>query len=190
MSVRFELPGNVELPENLKPAGTSGKRLLEIERARAVRGSRSGIVKGLSLTLVLCCSQSFSSNDLAVYLYGQEYLDRMARILAIVEREEAFSKHAIFYQGRSEKFRHGLRKVGQRLQSCKDVEYPLTPPSGTRRSALLHSPTSMVGPVKTKKWPNSSLICLLPLASTSQCGLLRFATKALRSSIKCSSSPR
>jgi len=88
MSVRFELPGNVELPENLKPAGTSGKRLLEIERARA----------------------SFSSNDLAVYLYGQEYLDRMARILAIVEREEAFSKHAIFYQGRSEKFRHGLRK--------------------------------------------------------------------------------
>lgn len=36
MSVRFELPANVNLPENLKPAGTSGKRLLEIERARAV----------------------------------------------------------------------------------------------------------------------------------------------------------
>ena len=36
----------------------------------------------------------------------------MARILAIIEQEEAFSKHAIFYQGRSEKFRHGLRKVG------------------------------------------------------------------------------
>lgn len=35
----------------------------------------------------------------------------MARILAIVEQEEAFSKHAIFYQGRTEKFRHGLRKV-------------------------------------------------------------------------------
>lgn len=55
--------------------------------------------------------KSFSSDDLAVYLYGQEYLDRMARILAIIEQEEAFSKHAIFYQGRSEKFRHGLRKV-------------------------------------------------------------------------------
>lgn len=30
------MPANVELPKDLKPAGTSGKRLLEIERARAV----------------------------------------------------------------------------------------------------------------------------------------------------------
>lgn len=36
------MPANVDLPKDLKPAGTSGKRLLEIERARAVR-QRAGL---------------------------------------------------------------------------------------------------------------------------------------------------
>jgi len=95
------MPANVELPKDLKPAGTSGKRLLEIERARA----------------------SFSTDELAKYLYGQEYLDRMKRILSIVEAEEAFSKRTIHYLGRTDKFKHGLRKEKRFVQLAKEHQW-------------------------------------------------------------------
>ena len=51
------MPANVELPKDLKPAGTSGKRLLEIERARAVsemrRASRTCLHKLTRVLLVV-----------------------------------------------------------------------------------------------------------------------------------------
>ena len=114
MSVNFGLPVNVKLPPNLKPADTSGKRLLEIERSRAVRGAYISIMRAPYIYLRHYISQSFSSDDLAKYLYGQTYLDRIARIMGIIEHEEAFSKDRIFYEGRNEKYRHGLRKASPR----------------------------------------------------------------------------
>lgn len=62
------MPRNVyiQIPEHLsKPVGTSGIRLLEIERSKA----------------------SFSSDDLKAYLHGSEHLDRMTRVLPVLESE-------------------------------------------------------------------------------------------------------
>lgn len=59
-------PIYIPIPEHLsKPVGTSGIRLLEIERSKA----------------------SFSSDDLKTYLHGAEHLDRMARVLPVLESE-------------------------------------------------------------------------------------------------------
>ena len=56
----------IEIPEHLsRVVGTSGTRLLEIERSKA----------------------SFSSDDLKTYLHGAEHLDRMARVLPVLESE-------------------------------------------------------------------------------------------------------
>lgn len=62
MSTRFP----IEIPEHLsKPVGTPGPRLLEIERSRA----------------------SFSSDELKTYLHGNEHLERINRILPILQNE-------------------------------------------------------------------------------------------------------
>lgn len=59
----------VQIPENLRvPVGTSGTRLLEIERSKA----------------------SFSSDDLKLYLHGADRLERMERILPILENEVSY----------------------------------------------------------------------------------------------------
>lgn len=56
----------IEIPEHLsKPVGTSGPRLLEIERSKA----------------------SFDVEGLKSYLHGQEHLDRVKRILPVLENE-------------------------------------------------------------------------------------------------------
>lgn len=86
------------VPSHLKPSGTAGSKLLQIERSRA----------------------SFSSEALTVYLYGQPYLDRMARLLNLIQPEEAFDKTRLNYQGRSERFRHALRKEKRFVQLAKE----------------------------------------------------------------------
>lgn len=59
----------IQIPAHLaKQTGTTGGRLLEIERAKA----------------------SFSPAELETYLYGQDYIDRRSRILSIVENEVRF----------------------------------------------------------------------------------------------------
>jgi len=63
MSSSEHLP--VQIPDGFAPLGTSGTRLLEIERAKA----------------------SFSPAELREYIYGNEYLERQSRILPIVENE-------------------------------------------------------------------------------------------------------
>jgi acyl-CoA oxidase len=63
-------PQYVKIPEHLsQPIGTSGGRLLEIERSKA----------------------SFSSDDLKLYLHGEDRLKRIERILPILENEVRFS---------------------------------------------------------------------------------------------------
>lgn len=55
----------VEIPDGFKPLGTSGSRLLEIERSKA----------------------SFSPADLEKYIYGDAAIERRNRILPVVENE-------------------------------------------------------------------------------------------------------
>jgi len=94
-------PRNVQVPEHLKPRGTSGTKLLEIERSKA----------------------SFSSHDMAVYIRGQETLDRQARLLDVIENEEAFDKSRLAYLGRTEKFNYGLRKEKRFVQLSQEKEW-------------------------------------------------------------------
>lgn len=92
------LQENIHVSPALRPAGTSGSKLLEIERAKA----------------------SFSSDELAVYIYGEEYLTRMKKLLKVIETEEAFDKKRLNYQGRSEEFRHALRKEKRFVQLAQE----------------------------------------------------------------------
>ncbi|GAA6032946.1 hypothetical protein JCM8097_000060 [Rhodosporidiobolus ruineniae] len=100
MSYQPTLTPPVEIPQHLaKQVGTSGGRLLEIERSKA----------------------SFSPDDLQNYLYGKSYLDRRARILPIVENEPAFDKSQIHYMDRGAKYRHGLRKDKRLVQLTREL---------------------------------------------------------------------
>lgn len=56
----------IQIPQHLsKPVGTPGPRLLEIERSKA----------------------SFAPSELQQYLYGDEYIERVKRILPVLESE-------------------------------------------------------------------------------------------------------
>ncbi|GAA5928229.1 hypothetical protein JCM3775_000548 [Rhodotorula graminis] len=96
MSSSDHLP--VQIPDGFAPLGTSGTRLLEIERAKA----------------------SFSPAELREYIYGNEYLERQSRILPIVENEPAFDKSQIHYMSRGDKYRHGLRKDKRMVQLTRE----------------------------------------------------------------------
>ncbi|TNY18023.1 acyl-CoA dehydrogenase/oxidase, partial [Rhodotorula diobovata] len=96
MSSSEDLP--VQIPDGFQPLGTSGTRLLEIERAKA----------------------SFSPAELREYIYGNEYLERQARILPIVENEPAFDKSQIHYMSRGDKYRHGLKKEKRIVQLTRE----------------------------------------------------------------------
>ena len=58
--------------------------------------------------------QSFGVDALAQYIYGDAHLERMQRILSVVEKDPAFDKSRIHYMGRMEKYEFGVRKVGRR----------------------------------------------------------------------------
>ncbi|KAG0150496.1 hypothetical protein CROQUDRAFT_38258 [Cronartium quercuum f. sp. fusiforme G11] len=100
-SDKSSLKPNFKVPNHLKPSGTASTKLLEIERNRA----------------------SFSSESLKVYLYGKDYLNRMNKLLNIIQQEEAFDKTRLNYQGRNEKFRHSLRKDKRFVQLSKEFDW-------------------------------------------------------------------
>lgn len=51
------LPVNIKIPEHLKPAGTPGSKLLEVERSNA----------------------SFSVKDMSLYIHGKQHLGELCR---------------------------------------------------------------------------------------------------------------
>jgi len=67
------LPQHFTIPQGIEIAGTSGSKLLAIERSKA----------------------SFSSHDMAKYVIGDEALERQERLLGIITKEEAFDKSRI-----------------------------------------------------------------------------------------------
>ncbi|KAK4704719.1 acyl-CoA oxidase, partial [Phenoliferia sp. Uapishka_3] len=95
-------PQYIAIPSHLStPVGTPGTRLLEIERAKA----------------------SFSADDLKLYLHGPAALERMERILPILEAEPAFDKSSIHYMGRTEKFKYGLAKEKRLAQMLEELHW-------------------------------------------------------------------
>lgn len=98
---RSGLPLNIPVPEHLKPTGTPGSKLLHIERSHA----------------------SFDSKSMSFYLFGTTYLERLNKILSIIQHEEAFDKKRLNYQGRDARFRHALRKEKRLVQIAKDHKW-------------------------------------------------------------------
>jgi acyl-CoA oxidase len=73
---------------NLKPGGPGGEALLEAERAKA----------------------SFDVKALSNYMYTEEWLEQMNRVLQVVENDPAFDKSERYYRSRNQHVTAGLRK--------------------------------------------------------------------------------
>ncbi|KAF9912491.1 hypothetical protein EC991_010578 [Linnemannia zychae] len=73
---------------NLPPSEPQGADLLAQERAQT----------------------TFSVNEVSNFLYGEVYLERQERLLALIESEPAFDKSNRYFRGRSERFAAALRK--------------------------------------------------------------------------------
>ncbi|KAF9974768.1 hypothetical protein BGZ65_008579 [Modicella reniformis] len=73
---------------NLPPSEPQGCDLLAEERAKT----------------------TFSVHELSTFLYGDAFLERQARLLALIEKEPAFDKSKRHFSGRSELFAAALRK--------------------------------------------------------------------------------
>lgn len=119
MSPLPPLPRYVEIPEHLsKPLGTSGPRLLEIERSKA----------------------SFSSAELARYLHGDDYLERKRRLVELFEHEPAFDKRSLPYMSRTDKYKHGLAKDKRFAQL--ELEHNWSPEDKMLAEELLDMPAA------------------------------------------------
>jgi acyl-CoA oxidase len=73
---------------DLPPSDPQGSDLLAAERATA----------------------TFKVSELSTFLYGDAYLKRQERLLAIIEREPAFDKTERYFRSRTERFHAALRK--------------------------------------------------------------------------------
>ncbi|GAA6040376.1 hypothetical protein JCM8097_007586 [Rhodosporidiobolus ruineniae] len=94
------VPVPVLIPPHLsKPVGVPTTQLLAQERNGA----------------------AFDSVKLGRYIHGDEYLERLKRILAVVENEPAFDKTQLHYLGREDKFKFGLRKEKRLAQLEKEL---------------------------------------------------------------------
>ncbi|KAF9351172.1 hypothetical protein BGX26_010760 [Mortierella sp. AD094] len=73
---------------NLPPSEPQGSDLLKQERAKS----------------------TFGVQELATFLYGEEVLERQDRLMALIEKVPAFDKSDRYFEGRTERFAHALRK--------------------------------------------------------------------------------
>ncbi|KAF9999971.1 hypothetical protein BGZ65_004755 [Modicella reniformis] len=73
---------------DLPPSGPQGSELLAQERA----------------------TTTFSVHELSNYVYGEEFLERQEKLLALIENEPAFDKSNRYFLGRTERFAGALRK--------------------------------------------------------------------------------
>ncbi|KAF9970886.1 hypothetical protein BGZ73_006266 [Actinomortierella ambigua] len=101
---------------NLPPSGPQGSELLSQERSQT----------------------TFSVHEVTKYLYGEEFLERRERLLNIVENEPALEKETRFYDGRTERFAHALRKDHRMVQLSK--EHKWTPEEFMLADSLVEEP--------------------------------------------------
>ncbi|KAG0313566.1 hypothetical protein BGZ99_008739 [Dissophora globulifera] len=101
---------------NLPPSEPQGSDLLAQERART----------------------TFSVNDLSVYLYGEEYLERQEKFLALIENEPAFDKSNRYFLGRTERFAGALRKDHALVKMSQEQKW--TPEEFQHADILIDEP--------------------------------------------------
>ncbi|KAL8283794.1 hypothetical protein RQP46_005226 [Phenoliferia psychrophenolica] len=94
-------PRQFEIPAHLEEPSPKGSDLLTKERRQA----------------------SFSSQALARHVHGAEHLERLERILPMVQDEPVFDKSRHHYLGRTEKFRVGLAKEKRLIQMVKEKKW-------------------------------------------------------------------
>lgn len=82
---------------NVPPRGPSGELLLAAERAKA----------------------AFDVQKLSEYMYTPEWLDKMNKVLKVLESEPAFDKADRYYQSREDKIASGLRKDKRLVELVK-----------------------------------------------------------------------
>jgi acyl-CoA oxidase len=89
----------VKIPSNLVPSDPQGSDLLALERRKA----------------------TFDVKELTLALYGSKDLERYNRILKILENDPAFDKSNLYFMGRTELFKHALKKDKRLVQLIKYV---------------------------------------------------------------------
>jgi acyl-CoA oxidase len=87
----------VKIPQNITPSDPQGSELLTQERAKS----------------------TFKTKELTLALYGSKELERYDKILKILENDPAFDKSNLYYMGRTELFRHALKKDKRLVQLIK-----------------------------------------------------------------------
>ena len=83
-----------EWVKKLTPSGPQGSELLAMERAKS----------------------NINVDKLSVFMFGQDYLNRQAKILAILEKEPVFDKGQNHFMGRVEKFPVALGRAKRMRQ--------------------------------------------------------------------------
>ncbi|KAG0001737.1 hypothetical protein BGZ80_010171 [Entomortierella chlamydospora] len=101
---------------NLPPSEPQGCDLLAQERAKT----------------------TFSVNDLSVYLYGEEHLDRQQKFLELIENEPAFDKSDRYFLGRTERFAAALKKDHALVKLSQEQKW--TPEEFTQADLLIDTP--------------------------------------------------
>lgn len=81
----------------ISPRGPSGELLLASERAKA----------------------SFDVDRLTRFMYTEEWLDKMDKVLKVMESEPAFDKSRRYFMGREEKIKVALLKDKRFLEIVK-----------------------------------------------------------------------
>ncbi|ORY95705.1 acyl-CoA dehydrogenase/oxidase C-terminal [Syncephalastrum racemosum] len=89
---------------DLKPRGPGGDLLLAAERAKA----------------------SFDVNELSKFMYTQEWLDKMNKVLAVIENEPAFDKSDRYHQSRKEKIHRALEKDKRLFDLAREQNWDAT----------------------------------------------------------------
>lgn len=82
---------------NLEPRGPAGELLLAQERAKA----------------------TFDVNQLSKFMYGEEWLNKMDKVLNVVSNEPAFSKTGRYYESREDKIANGFKKDKRLVELVK-----------------------------------------------------------------------
>ncbi|KAI8886274.1 acyl-CoA oxidase [Backusella circina FSU 941] len=88
----------------LSPKGPSGELLLASERAKA----------------------SFDVQRLTRFMYTEEWLEKMNKVLKVMESEPAFDKSRRYFTGREEKIKIALKKDSRFLQVVKEQNWDET----------------------------------------------------------------
>ncbi|KAI9278626.1 acyl-CoA dehydrogenase/oxidase C-terminal [Phascolomyces articulosus] len=89
--------GPTRFPD-LPVKGPTGNELIQVERAKA----------------------SFDVKSLSKFIYGERYLQKLDKIVPILESEPAFDKSRRYFQGRDEKIRDAWKKDRRFLELAKE----------------------------------------------------------------------